>query len=94
MLSVSGLVNYIGKIEITAGTTEEGGGIEIKPVLLRKGNSKLALYGIGNIKDARMHFELRSNRVKMYMPRDKNDWFNIMILHQNRWDALLHNPVV
>ena len=84
MLSVGGLVNYIGKIELAAGTTEEGGGIKVRPVLLRKGNSKLALYGIGNIKDARMHYELRSNRVKMYMPRDKNDWFNIMILHQNR----------
>ncbi len=87
MLSVSGLINYMGKIDLphtmnTDGPPQEG--IAIKPVLLRKGNSRLALYGVGNVKDARMHFELRSNRVKMYMPKDKNDWFNILLLHQNR----------
>lgn len=85
MLSVSGLVNYIGKIDLSSSSAEsQDTGIQIKPVLLRKGNSRLALYGVGNIKDARMHFELRSNRVKMYMPKDKEDWFNIMVLHQNR----------
>ena len=87
MLSVSGLINYMGKIDLphtmnTDGAPQEG--IAIKPILLRKGNSRLALYGVGNVKDARMHFELRSNRVKMYMPKDKADWFNILLLHQNR----------
>ena len=85
MLSVTGLINYMGKSDLLQ---NEGGvqreGIYVKPVLLRKGNSKLALYGVGNVKDARMHFELRSNHVKMYMPRDKEQWFNILILHQNR----------
>ncbi|KAI0692701.1 Mre11 DNA-binding presumed domain-containing protein [Cytidiella melzeri] len=87
MLSVSGLINYMGKIDLAHTMNTEGPqqeGIAIKPILLRKGNSKLALYGVGNVKDARMHFELRSNRVKMYMPKDKNDWFNILLLHQNR----------
>jgi double-strand break repair protein MRE11 len=32
-----------------------------------------------------MHFELRSNRVKMFMPRDKESWFNLLVLHQNRY---------
>jgi double-strand break repair protein MRE11 len=31
-----------------------------------------------------MHFELRSNRVRMFMPRDKDKWFNMLLLHQNR----------
>lgn len=35
-----------------------------------------------------MHYELRSNRVKMYMPEgggiDEDDWFNILLIHQNR----------
>lgn len=86
MLSVCGLINYIGKIDLahTAENSQQEG-IAIKPVLLRKGKSRLALYGVGNVKDARMHFELRSNRVKMYMPRDKSDWFNILLLHQNRY---------
>ena len=85
MLSVTGLVNYMGKIDLPVGDAEaQGRGIAVKPVLLRKGDSKLGLYGIGNVKDARMHFELRSNRVRMFMPKDKDDWFNILLLHQNR----------
>lgn len=80
----------MGKIDLptTAQTSEEpdgqNDGITIRPVLLRKGHTKLGMYGVGNIKDQRMHFELRSGRVKMYMPTDKDEWFNIMLLHQNR----------
>lgn len=93
LLSVAGLINYIGKVDLpsddtaAANTTTDstgGGGIQIKPVLLQKGSTKLALYGVGNVKDQRMHFELRSNRVRMFMPRDKDDWFNILMVHQNR----------
>jgi double-strand break repair protein MRE11 len=97
MLSVSGLINYIGKIDLVTNPGEEQeGGIAIRPVLLRKGNSRLGLYGVGNVKDTRMHFELRSNRVKMFMPRDKDEWFNIMILHQNRYGSsciLVNDPL-
>lgn len=83
---MTGLLNYMGKIDLpTTDAEAQTTGIAVKPVLLRKGRSRLGLYGIGNVKDARMHFELRSNRVRMYMPRDKQDWFNILLLHQNRW---------
>lgn len=86
MLSVSGLINYMGKVDLPIGEEEaKSKGIAIKPVMLRKGNSKLAMYGIGNVKDQRLHFELRSNRVRMFMPKDKKDWFNILLLHQNRF---------
>lgn len=97
LLSVSGLLNYFGKLELpesndmTATSTKKGpdasgdAGIRIRPVLLQKGNTKLALYGMGNIRDERMHFELRANRVRMYRPREDPDtWFNILCLHQNR----------
>ncbi|KAI0316569.1 Metallo-dependent phosphatase-like protein [Amylostereum chailletii] len=88
ILSVAGLVNYIGKLDLplTDAPTE---GISVRPVLLRKGNTHLGMYGIGNVKDARMHFELRSNRVKMFMPKDKDNWFNLLLLHQNR---VKHGP--
>lgn len=88
MLSVAGLVNYIGKVELPLSDVPAEG-IAVRPVLLRKGNTHLGLYGIGNVKDARMHFELRSNRVRMYMPKDKEDWFNVLLLHQNR---VKHGP--
>ncbi|CAL1709553.1 unnamed protein product [Somion occarium] len=85
MLSVSGLINYMGKIDLPVNDADaQNTGIAVKPVLLRKGNSRLALYGIGNVKDHRIHFELRSNRVRMFMPKDKDAWFNILLLHQNR----------
>ncbi|THH02036.1 hypothetical protein EW026_g770 [Hermanssonia centrifuga] len=85
MLSVSGLINYMGKIDLPLNDAEaQDNGISIKPILLRKGKTKLALYGVGNVKDTRMHFELRSNRVHMFMPKDKDDWFNVFLLHQNR----------
>ncbi|GAB1520427.1 meiotic recombination [Rhizoctonia solani] len=83
MLSVAGLINYIGKSDLSA-SDDPNAGIQIKPVLLRKGTTQLSLYGVGNVKDQRMHFELRSNRVKMFMPKDKDDWFNILLVHQNR----------
>ena len=76
----------MGKIDLPTSEEEaQNVGISVRPVLLRKGNTKLGMYGIGNVKDARMHFELRSNRVRMFMPRDKDDWFNVLLLHQNRF---------
>jgi double-strand break repair protein MRE11 len=61
-------------------------GIKIKPVLLQKGDTRLAMYGVGNVKDTRMHYELRSNRVRMFMPQDDSaqSWFNLLLVHQNR----------
>ncbi|EJT52111.1 meiotic DNA double-strand break processing-related protein [Trichosporon asahii var. asahii CBS 8904] len=90
VLSVSGTLNYFGKIQLSAdeATETEDSGIRIRPVLLRKGTTHLAMYGIGNVKDSRMHYELRSNRVKMYMPEGggvaEDDWFNMLLIHQNR----------
>lgn len=91
MLSVSGVLNYFGKVDLAAdeGQPDAGDkGIRIKPILLRKGTTHLAMYGVGNVKDARMHYELRSNRVKMFMPEGgevgEEDWFNMLLVHQNR----------
>lgn len=85
VLSASGLINYMGKFDLPLSEADaQTAGIAIKPVLLRKGTTYLGMYGVGNVKDQRMHFELRSNRVRMYMPRNKDEWFNILLLHQNR----------
>jgi double-strand break repair protein MRE11 len=75
----------MGKIDLPIDDSDaQQSGIAVRPVLLRKGNTHLGMYGIGNVKDQRMHFELRSNRVRMFMPRDRDNWFNILLLHQNR----------
>lgn len=78
LLSAVGLVNYFGK-------QCEVDNIAIKPILLRKGKSKLALYGLGNIRDERLHRTFESKNVTMFRPtEDTDEWFNLLVLHQNR----------
>ncbi|PWN45160.1 DNA repair exonuclease [Ceraceosorus guamensis] len=97
VLSVAGLINYFGKVELpsTDGTAGRSAaqandplmedGIRIRPVLLQKGGTRIALYGMGNVKDDRMGYELRANRVRMYRPAEEPlSWFNILAVHQNR----------
>ncbi|TPX67344.1 hypothetical protein SpCBS45565_g03855 [Spizellomyces sp. 'palustris'] len=83
LLSVAGLVNYFGKqVEVDD--------ISVKPILLQKGTSKLALYGLGNVRDERLHRTFQKKKVKMYRPQeDTNEWFNLMVIHQNR---IAHGP--
>ncbi|KAJ3277861.1 Double-strand break repair protein mre11a, partial [Borealophlyctis nickersoniae] len=83
LLSVAGLVNYFGKqVEVDD--------IAIKPILLRKGSTRLALYGLGNVRDERLNRTFQRKKVRMYRPSDDKDkWFNLMVLHQNR---VAHGP--
>ena len=89
ILSASGLVNYFGRQELPgeASTDAEAreSGIQVKPVLLKKGDTKLAMYGVGNIRDERFHAEMRKNRISMFRPaEDAESWFNLLLIHQNR----------
>lgn len=78
ILQVSGLVNYYGR-------TPESDNIEIKPVLLQKGQTKLALYGMSNVRDERLFRTFRDGKVKVYQPTtQKENWFNLMSVHQNQ----------
>ncbi|KAF2276211.1 DNA repair exonuclease [Westerdykella ornata] len=77
ILQVSGLVNYYGRhIE-----TDK---VSVKPVLLQKGKTKLALYGMSNIRDERLFRNFREGTVKFFQPTaHKDEWFNLMTVHQN-----------
>ena len=82
-LSCNSYINYFGKVH----SVEE---IVVEPVLLVKGKTKLALYGIGHIKDHRLNLAFESNKVEFKRPKtsdgeDDPSWFNILVLHQNRW---------
>ncbi|KAJ2811162.1 meiotic recombination [Coemansia furcata] len=78
MLAACGLVNYFGR-------QAEVEHIRVSPVLLRKGETRLALYGLGNIRDERLHRTMARNHVTMCQPtEDQGRWFNLMVLHQNR----------
>jgi len=66
------------------------------------GSTRLALYGLGNIRDERLHRTFKANKVKwcahlyrlvgeftpcLFRVRpegDKEQWFNLAVVHQNR----------
>ncbi|KAL1384566.1 hypothetical protein pipiens_003340 [Culex pipiens pipiens] len=78
LLSTNGYVNYFGKwTDLTK--------INISPILLKKGETKLALYGLSYISDARLARLFNEAKVFLEKPEDAG-WFNIMVLHQNRAD--------
>uniref|UniRef100_A0A182J7C6 Double-strand break repair protein n=1 Tax=Anopheles atroparvus TaxID=41427 RepID=A0A182J7C6_ANOAO len=83
LLSSNGYVNYFGKwVDLRR--------IVIKPILLKKGETKLALYGLGHIHDARLCRMFDEAKVFMQKPDDPG-WFNVMVLHQNRADRGVKN---
>ena len=60
--------------------------IEIRPLLLRKGQTKLALYGLGSVRDERLCKTYMEGKVKMTKPNDgPESWFNLFVIHQNRY---------
>jgi len=74
---MSGLLNYYGR-------TPESDNIQIKPVLLQKGSTKLALYGMSNVRDERLFRTFRDGNVKFFQPSlQKDEWFNLASVHQN-----------
>lgn len=83
LLSITGLVNYFGRwTDLTK--------VEISPILIRKGESKLALYGLSHIHDARLARMFKDFQVTINCPNESSeesdDWFHLMVVHQNRAD--------
>ncbi|KAJ3345775.1 Double-strand break repair protein mre11a [Entophlyctis luteolus] len=79
LLSAAGLVNYFGRAEAVDD-------IRISPMLLTKESGvKLAIYGLGNVRDERLYRTFVGKKVRMLRPaEDKEEWFNIFVIHQNR----------
>lgn len=77
ILQVAGLVNYFGRVpEVDRPVA--------KPLLLQKGQTKLALYGLSNVREERMHMNFRDQRIKWLRPnKHQDDWFNLLAVHQN-----------
>ncbi|ETN41801.1 DNA repair protein (mre11) [Cyphellophora europaea CBS 101466] len=80
LLAMSGLVNYFGR-------TPESDSIHVRPILLQKGNTKLALYGISNVRDERLYRTFNRKDapgVTFYQPgTQQSDWFHMICVHQN-----------
>ena len=78
-----GFVNYFGR----APSIDD---ITVSPILIQKGRTKLALYGLGSIRDERLHRTFLNQNVKMLRPKeDPGSWFNVFVLHQNRYCQIL-----
>ena len=80
LLSITNFVNYFGK-------QEKVDDVCIKPILIQKGTTKLALYGLGNIRDERLNRMWTKQKVKFLRPPEsegRDSFFNILVLHQNR----------
>eukprot|EP00002_Diphylleia_rotans_P028490 TRINITY_DN5755_c0_g1_i10.p1 TRINITY_DN5755_c0_g1~~TRINITY_DN5755_c0_g1_i10.p1 ORF type:complete len:626 (+),score=125.13 TRINITY_DN5755_c0_g1_i10:80-1957(+) len=77
LLSVSNMVNYFGK-------SESSDNVTVRPLMFTKGTTKLAIYGLGNIRDERLHRTFESKKVTLERIENDADWFKIFVLHQNR----------
>jgi double-strand break repair protein MRE11 len=61
ILSVSNLINYFGK-------SDQVDDIEITPILLQKANTRIALYGLGAVRDERLNRMWANKKVKFVKP--------------------------
>ncbi|XP_062184298.1 double-strand break repair protein MRE11 isoform X2 [Phragmites australis] len=87
ILSACNLVNYFGKMDLGGSGV---GQISVYPVLLKKGMTSVAIYGLGNIRDERLNRMFQTPHSVQWMRpgtqdgESVSDWFNILVLHQNR----------
>ena len=78
VLGMANLINYFGKSE----STDD---ISVYPILFEKGKTRFALYGLGWIRDERLHATFQERKVQFFRPPgDNDDWFSLLMLHQNR----------
>ncbi|CAO4379645.1 unnamed protein product [Caenorhabditis nigoni] len=84
LLHEAGLINLFGKHS----TIEE---FIISPILLRKGETRLALYGLGSQRDDRLVRAFKEENITFLRPNaGAEDWFNLFVLHQNRPRRAVH----
>jgi double-strand break repair protein MRE11 len=66
LLDVANLVNYVGR-------QEQVNQIQISPILIKKGETHLALYGLGSMRDERLNRMWRSQKVSFLRPEESSD---------------------
>jgi len=61
--------------------------VEVSPILIQKGETKIALYGMGSMRDERLNRMWVGKKVRFLKPQtddDDDSWLSIFCLHQNR----------
>ncbi|KOX68243.1 Double-strand break repair protein MRE11 [Melipona quadrifasciata] len=77
LLSVSGLVNYFGKCTNLTHIT-------VSPIIIKKGETHIALYGLSYINDQRLSRLLRDCKVDLLRSEKIPECFSMFVIHQNR----------
>lgn len=80
ILSNLKLINYLGNFNIT-----DKEDLEVEPVILKKGSTRLNLYGLSNIKEERLNKLVRNNQLT-FLTNDEvtPNGLNVLLIHQNR----------
>jgi hypothetical protein len=79
LFSMCGFINYFGKVN-------DLNNVEIYPVLMEKGSTKLAMFGLSHVRDERLYRIFEQKQFRLYRPAEfKDEWFNLFIIHQNRF---------
>lgn len=76
-LATCGLLNYFG-----ADHSKPGQKRVVEPIVLQKGEIKIAIYGMGFIPDLKLRVALEDRQVVFVDPPP--DSYNILVVHQNR----------
>ena len=66
LFSVTNLVNYFGR-------QEEVDQIQISPILFQKGSTRVALYGLGSLRDERLNRMWEKQKVVFLRPEEEGD---------------------
>ncbi|EDR28118.1 double-strand break repair protein MRE11A, putative [Entamoeba dispar SAW760] len=84
ILQTAGLVNFIGKAEDISkiDNTTDQTILHLSPILLQKGTTRIALYGMSYKKNEEMHRLWASSQVQIDEP--DGDIFKILLIHQDR----------
>jgi hypothetical protein len=69
VLSACNLVNYFGK-------SESVDDITVYPILLAKGKTKVAIYGLGNVRDERLYRTFQQKKVKLMRPVEDREKYH------------------
>jgi double-strand break repair protein MRE11 len=77
ILAEAGLVNYFGRSECV------GGKIEIGPLEIKKGRTRVNVYGAGAIRDERMCRAFAEGKV-IISEASRGKGLNLFVIHQNR----------
>ncbi|KAL4480538.1 hypothetical protein ABPG72_022293 [Tetrahymena utriculariae] len=64
--------------------------IKVTPIIFQKGNTTIALYGIGYLKDKYFHKMLEDGKIEFVQPEQMGykNTVNILVIHQNRYKGI------